>query len=198
MNHIGTKTIETNRLILRKFKATDAMYMYKNWGNDSRVTKYLSWQPHKNLKDSEAIINLWTKHYEDKSTYNWVIELKEINEVIGNISIVNLEELNQSCEIGYCIGSRFWNKGITTEAFQEVIKFLFEEVGFNRICAKYNIENPASGAVMKKCNMIYEGTLREVQFKNNSFNTLGVYSILKREWNHKSYRTNRFLTKLSW
>jgi ribosomal-protein-alanine N-acetyltransferase len=182
MNHIGTKLIETDRLILRKFKPSDSNNMFKNWGSDSNVTKYLSWQPHKDINDSEDIINLWISKYEDNDVYNWVIELKEINEVIGNISIVHLEDTHESCEIGYCIGSKCWNKGITTEAFKAVIKYLFEEVGINRICAKHDVNNIASGEVMKKCKMTYEGTLREVQFKNNRFCSLSVYSILKSEW----------------
>lgn len=182
MNHIGTKLIETNRLILRKFEVTDSEDMFKNWGSDSSVTKYLSWQTHKDIKDSEDIIKLWISNYEDSSVYNWVIELKEINEVIGNISVVKLENTNKSCEIGYCIGSKYWNKGITTEAFQSIINYLFKEVGINRICAKHDIENIASGEVMKKCKMTFEGTLREVQFRNNRFCSLAVYSILKSEW----------------
>lgn len=182
MNHIGTKLIETNRLILRKFEITDSENMFKNWGSDPKVTKYLSWQTHKNIKDSEDIINLWISNYKDSSVYNWVIELKEINEVIGNISIVKLDNVNQSCEIGYSIGSKYWNRGITTEAFQIVINFLFKEVGINRICAKHDIDNIASGEVMKKCKMTYEGILREVKFRNDRFSSLAVYSILRSEW----------------
>lgn len=186
MNHIGTKTIETKRLILRKFEITDSEDMFKNWGSDCNVTKYLSWQIHKDIKDSEDIIKLWISNYEDNSVYNWVIELKEINEVIGNISVVKLENTNKSCEIGYCIGSKYWNKGVTTEAFKNVIDYLFEKVGMNRICAKHNIENVASGEVMKKCKMSYEGILREVQFRNDRFSSLAVYSILKEEWTNNS------------
>jgi len=182
MNHIGTKTIETNRLILRKFKITDSENMFKNWGSDSKVTKYLSWKTHNNIKDSEEIINVWVSNYNDNTVYNWVIELKEIKEAIGGISIVKLEDINKSCEIGYCIGSKYWYKGITTEAFQNIIDYLFREVGINRICAKHNIENMASGEVMKKCKMTYEGTLREVQFRYNRFCSLAVYSLLKSEW----------------
>ena len=182
MNHIGTKLIETNRLILRKFKITDSENMFNNWGSDPNVTKYLSWQTHNDVKDSEDIINLWISNYEDSSVYNWVIELKETNEVIGNISVVKLENTNKSCEIGYCIGSKYWNKGITTEAFQSIINYLFEEIGINRICAKHDIKNIASGEVMKKCKMTFEGTLREVQFRNNRFCSLTVYSILRSEW----------------
>lgn len=184
MKHKGTILLETDRLILRKFKDTDSKDMFKNWGSDANVNKYLSWQTHKDIKDSEDIINLWISQY-DNNVYNWVMELKEINEVIGNISIVELENMNEACEIGYCISSRYWNKGITTEAFKAVIKYLFEEVGVNRICAKHDIDNAASGKVMQKCGMVYEGTLREIQFKNTKFCSLAVYSILKKEWNSK-------------
>lgn len=177
----GTKSIETDRLILRKFKLSDANDMFNNWASDKRVTKYLSWKEHESLEVSENLIRIWVSEY-GNNIYNWAIELKEINQVIGSISIVNLDELNKVCEIGYCIGSKHWNKGIVTEAFRSIIDYLFNETEMNKICAKHDINNIASGEVMKKCNMKYEGTLREVQYRNNMFCSLSVYSILKSEY----------------
>jgi ribosomal-protein-alanine N-acetyltransferase len=182
MNHIGTKNIETNRLILRQFEKNDSSNMFKNWGSDSRVTEFLSWSSHENIKETDEILDSWILKYENDNTYNWAIELKDTQEVIGNIKVVKLEESNSSCEIGYCIGSGFWNRGITSEALESVIEFLFSKVHFNRIAAKHDVLNLASGVVMKKCNMIYEGTLRDVKFKNNRFCSLSVYSVLKNEW----------------
>lgn len=182
MNHTGTILMETDRLILRKFKVSDSNDMFKNWGSDTKVTKYLSWPTHKSIKDAEDIVNLWISNYKDNNVYNWVIELKKINEAIGNISIVKLEDINNSCEIGYCLSSKYWNKGITTEAFKPIIKYLFEEVAMNRICAKHDIDNVSSGKVMQKCGMVYEGTLREVQFRHNKFSSLAVYSLIRKEW----------------
>lgn len=182
MNHMGTKQLETERLILRKFKIEDAEDMFKHWGNDSAVNKYLSWNIHQSVQDSQDIIDLWVSKYEDMETYNWAIVLKEIDEVIGSISMVKLENKHYSCEIGYCIGSKFWNNGITTEAFQAVIEYLLNEVGFNRVVAMYDTENKASGKVMKKCKMTYEGTLRDAHKRNDEFYSLGVYSILKKEY----------------
>lgn len=180
MKHKGTILLETNRLILRKFKITDSTDMFKNWGSDSSVNKFLSWPTHNDIEDSEKIINLWISQYDNEETYNWVIELKNTHESIGNISIVKLDTLNSSCEIGYCISSKYWNKGITTEAFKVVIKYLFEKVCINRICAKHDTNNTASGKVMQKCGMTYEGTLREVEVRNSKFYSLALYSILKR------------------
>ena len=183
MNHIGTKTMETSRLILRRFKKDDSKDMFKNWASDPKVTKYLSWEAHENIKKSEDIINMWISNYDDNTVYNWAIELKEANEVIGNIAVVSLDENNKSCEIGYCIGSSYWNKGIMTEAFQKVIEYLFKEVCINRISAKHYVENIASGKVMEKCKLTYEGTFRELEFRKDRFWSLAVYSILRSEFN---------------
>lgn len=182
MSDIGTKRLETSRLILRKFERNDSESLYKNCGSDPKVPVFLSWNTHKDSIETIGIINKWIANYELPNTFNWAIEIKEVGEVIGNIMVVKYEVDNSACEIGYSIGSEYWNKGFAPEALQAVIDFLFSEVGLNRISAKHDILNPASGEVMKKCKMSHEGILRDVQFKNNRFCTLAVYSILKREW----------------
>ena len=63
-------------------------------------------------------------------------------------------------EIGYCYGAKWWGKGYATEGFKRVIKFLFEEVEVETIYAEHLEANPASGRVMEKCGLTYEGTLR--------------------------------------
>ena len=49
MRDFGTKRLETDRLILRKFELSDAEPMYRNWASDPEVTNYLMWPPHKNI-----------------------------------------------------------------------------------------------------------------------------------------------------
>lgn len=72
MKHLGTINLETERLILRKFKIEDAENMYNNWAGDSEVTKYLSWQTHPNIEKSKEIIKSWTNNYSKNDFYNWV------------------------------------------------------------------------------------------------------------------------------
>lgn len=177
----GTVLLETDRLILRKFKYSDAEHMYKNWGSDPRVNKFLSWPIHKDVNVSQKIINNWLEEYSD-TTYNWAIELKSTNEAIGAISIVELDEASEACEVGYCISSRYWNEGFTSEAFKAVIDYLFKEVHINRIAARHDVDNPASGKVMKKCGLTYEGTLRESKKIKDKLATFAVYAILKSQW----------------
>lgn len=154
--HKGTQPIETERLMLRRFKPSDSEYMFKNWASDSEVSKFLSWNPHRDLNETEQIIDNWINDYVKNDSYNWVIELKEIGEIIGQICVVHLNEKYYSCEIGYNVGRLFWGKGIMTEALKAVISYMFSEIGMNRIEARHNTLNPASGRVMQKSGMVNE------------------------------------------
>lgn len=160
MKHLGTKRMETARLILRPFVKEDAPAMYRNWASDPEVTKFLSWPTYKTVDTAYEILNIWVPQYRDDTFYQWAIELKEIGEVIGSISVVNFDERVDMAEIGFCIGRSWWGQGMMTEAFQAVIDFLFGEVGVQRIEAGHDPNNPASGAVQRKCGLKYEGTLR--------------------------------------
>lgn len=179
----GTQQLETERLILRRFKPSDAEYMFKNWATDYEVSKFLSWNPHKDINVTRQIVDGWLNDYDKNNCYNWAIELKDFGEIIGQISVVSLSEKYCSCEIGYTLGRLFWGKGIMAEALKAVIGYLFNEIGMNRIEAKHNTLNPASGMVMQKSRMKHEGILRQVQVdKNGDYNDLAVYSILKSEY----------------
>ena len=69
-----------------------------------------------------------------------------------------------------------------TEAFREVIRFLFGEVGVNRIEARHDVNNPHSGDVMKKCGLKFEGTRRQGGKNNQGIVDLSVYAILREDY----------------
>lgn len=179
MNHLGTKKLETTRLILRPFVKEDAPAMYRNWASDPEVTKFLSWPTYKTVDTAHEILDIWVPQYSDPAFYQWAIELKDLGEVIGSISVVNTDERVDMVEIGFCIGKNWWGQGIMTEAFRVVIDFLFDEVGVQRIEAGHDPNNPASGAVQRKCGLTYEGTLRRSIRSNQGITDKAVYAILK-------------------
>lgn len=182
MKHNGTQKLETERLVLRRFKIEDADAMYKNWASDSEVTKFLMWPPHESPEVSLGIIEDWLKQYSDNSYYQWAIVLKENgDEPIGSISAVSVKEKISSVQIGYCIGKKWWHKGITSEALKAVMDYLFDVVGVNRIEARHDTKNPNSGKVMKKCGMKYEGTLRSADWNNQGICDTCYYALLKSE-----------------
>ena len=182
LTHKGTQTIETPRLILRQARLQDAEPMFRNWASDPEVTKYLTWPTHQSVAVSETVIGSWLQAYEKENYYQWMIVLKELGEPIGSISAVRQNERTEEAEIGYCIGRPWWHRGITTEALQAVIDFLFGEVGMNRIAARHDPRNPHSGGVMRKCGMKYEGTNRACDRNNQGICDTAQYSILRNEW----------------
>lgn len=182
LTHKGTNTIKTERLILRRFEIQDAENMYKNWATDSEVTKFLAWKPHENVEFTKSLLEKWIEDYKQECVYIWAIEYKETNEVIGSISVVKQNESKYLCEIGYCISRKYWNLGIMTESLKAVINYLFSEIGFNRIVALHDTNNEASGKVMIKNDMIYEGTFRQAGLRENKFYDLAQYAIIKCDW----------------
>ncbi len=182
MRHLGTKTLETERLILRKTIESDGEHMFYNWANDPRVTKFLTWAAYDNLQQSRDYQQYLIEKQKRADFYDWKIVLKELNEPIGGISVVNLREDIEEVEIGYCLGYSWWHQGIMTEAFKRVIQFLFEEVGVNRIAAEHDPNNSHSGDVMKKCGLQYEGTNRQAGKNTQGVCDVATYAILKKDY----------------
>lgn len=182
MQHKGTQTLETNRLVLRRFTVDDAEAAFRNWVDDERVCKYLTWQPHRDIEVTRQIFGEWVGRYADPAFYQWAIVLKELGEPIGSISVVSHDDDIDLAHIGYCIGCTWWHQGITTEAFRAVIDFLFGEVGANRIESVHDTDNPRSGSVMKACGLAYEGTLRQATRNNTGIVDVDLYAILYRDW----------------
>lgn len=182
MNHLGTVTLETERLILRRIALGDAEEMFNNWAKSERVTRFLTWQPYRSVDDAVGYIQYCIDSYEKPDTYNWVIEYKENGQVIGSISVVELREDVACAEVGYCLGDAYWGRGIMPEALREVIRFLFTQVGVERIQATHDVNNPNSGKVMEKCGLRYEGTLRRYGRNNQGVCDSAVRAILREEY----------------
>ena len=189
LTHKGTQTIYTERLVLRRFTVDDAQAMYDNWANDERVSRFLSWSPHKSSEETKQLLEGWCDAYKNDTTYNWAMEYD--GTVIGSISVVEIKERHERAEIGYCMGYAYWNKGIMSEAAKAVIDYLFMEVGVNRIDISHAVKNPASGRVAQKCGLTYEGTKREF-FKTSSgeFLDISYYGILRSEWERQKTTQN--------
>lgn len=179
MNNLGTVEIETERLLLRRFKKSDAADMFDNWASDNEVTKYLTWPSHSEIDVSKIVIDSWIRSYADEKSYLWAIELKSIGQVIGSISVVDYKENIESVEIGYCIGRIFWKSGYTSEALKALIEFFFNEVRANRVESRHDPRNCASGKVMLKCGMTYEGTRIMADKNNTGICDVAMYGIVK-------------------
>lgn len=180
MQNLGTRTLTTERLCLRKFTLDDADAMFEGWASHPEVTKNVGWKPHKNRQETYDILASWIKEYDD-NYYNWAVECLDTHELIGNISVISLSEPHQNAEIGYFYGSKYWNRGYATEALKAVIKYLLEECGLHLVEAKHYSTNPASGRVMQKAGMIQEAVLKDRRYhaETDSFCDLVYYSKIR-------------------
>lgn len=183
MHHIGTQTLETERLILRKTLPGDAEPMFRNWANDPRVTKFLTWEPYESVEQLQSSYHQYLLDNADNPEfYDWKIVLKSLNEPIGAIGVVDKHDDIEEAIIGYCLGFQWWRQGIMSEAFAAVIRFLFEEVGFNRIASHHDVRNPNSGGVMKKCGLQFEGTFRQAGRNIQGICDISQYAILREDF----------------
>lgn len=182
MNHLGTVPLRTQRLLLRPFTMGDAQAAYRNWTSDALVTKYLRWPTHASVDVTNRVLSQWIESYAKADYYQWAIVPDALDEPIGTIGVVHQDATLEIAHIGYCIGSRWWRQGYTSEAFMSVIPYLFDEVGFNRIESQHDPENKASGLVMQKCGLSYEGTLRQADRSNRGIVDAAIYSLLRQEY----------------
>lgn len=140
--------LETRRLILRPFELDDANDIYYGWACDSEVTKYLTWNPHKNIDDTKLVLSKWIEQYEKVERINFAITLKDDNQLIGAIDVVGY--IGGVPVIGYVLSKKHWNKGYMSEACKKVIEYLFS-LGHKKIIIDAQVENIASNNVIKKC-----------------------------------------------
>lgn len=178
---LGTKTIETERLILTKYELDDYNEAYNNWCKEDVVAKYVTWEAHKSPEVTKEFIKSEVDSY-GPDTYKWKAVLKDTNEAIGGITVVKLNKNDLKAEIGYCYGSKYWGVGYATEALKAVIDYLFNEVGLELIVIDHMSQNPASGRVMQKAGLKYVATLPKwIIGKDGKRDDLIVYQIFKGE-----------------
>jgi RimJ/RimL family protein N-acetyltransferase len=110
----------------------------------------------------------------------FAIVLRANQALIGAMSL-HIHRPHVQAELGYWIGTAYWNHGYCSEAAQAVLRYGFDVLGLHRIYASYMTRNPASGRVMQKIGMTYEGCLRQHVQKWGIFEDIAIYGILRSE-----------------
>ncbi len=177
MRYPAFRELQTARLHLRKICMEDAESFYVRLGGSEAVTRYMLFQPHCSIAESKASIEKWLTRYEAGNCYHWAIALKDTDELIGVIDLLRFDEDTNSASFAYMLGEDFWNRGYGTEAVRAVFEFGFREMELSFIEADHMEENGASGAVMRKCGMVYQKTVPEKYEKNGRKYNAVVYRI---------------------
>ena len=182
MKFVPFRELYTSRLHLRKLTMADVPLYYERLGSSQEVTKYMLFQPHRDISESVASIEKALRRYEEGRCYRFCIALKQTNELIGVIEPLRFEEDTGSCSFAYMLGKDFWGQGYGTEALTAVLDFLFRDMEMVLVAADHMAENAASGAVMRKAGMVCTGLEPGKYEKNGTRYDAVTYAITREQW----------------
>ncbi len=171
--------LESEHLYLRFLREEDRQALFENINHDEEV---LTYYVDTYAKDPEDIpIEKVISNFREKQMYIFAIVLKENDEFIGTILQCNKpDRVFNSVEVGYAIGRKHWNKGYVTEAMKLMIGLLFDS-GVHKVRACHIVGNEASGRVMEKCGMTYEGRRVDDLYYHGKYHDTLNYYILNQE-----------------
>lgn len=149
--------LEFDHYRLRKPEAKDAAAIFRNYTQSETVTKYLIWKPHQTLQDSIDWIAHCQAVFHEDTNLKYVIALKSTDEAIG---MIDAAVDGFQAGIGYVLAEPYWGKNIMTQALKIVLDKVLALPGVYRVWALHDLDNPASGRVMEKAGMKYEGLVK--------------------------------------
>jgi [ribosomal protein S5]-alanine N-acetyltransferase len=178
-------TLQTPRLTLRPYRLADTADLVRLAGTREVAAMTLR-IPHPYTEhDAVEFITSCRADFDLGRSARFAIALRGSGEFCGGIGLRIMSE-HRRAELGYWLGVPYWGKGYATEASQEILRFGFETLKLRRIYASYVTENPASGRVLEKIGMRYEGILRSHICKWDVFHDLVFYGILQNEFRARS------------
>lgn len=173
--------LETERLLMRKFRREDVDDMYEV-ASDEKVAEYSDFSRHTSKDDTLMSIECAIRDY---GTYEscWAIEEKESHKAIGYIRVLNASLKNKQCSLIWAIGQKYWGLGYSEEILKTMFKFLFEEHTFDIIIVKYYNDHAFSNYILENVGMKRDAILRDRRINSltGKKEALVVYSILKEE-----------------
>ncbi len=178
-------TLHTDRLTLRPFTFDDVAQLRPLVGEKEIAANTMT-IPHP-YPDGEAErwISTHQPRFEEGKAATFAVTLRDSDVLIGAIGL-SIKREHSHAEMGYWIGKPYWNKGYATESTQALLRYGFETLGLNRIFAHHMTKNPASGRVMQKIGMTYEGTLPQHMRKGDGFVDLALYGITRNQYDARN------------
>lgn len=169
---MNTPTLETERLILRKFTENDLEALYAIY-SDVEVNKFLPWFPLKSMEETKEFFEeRYAKAYAQPLGYRYAICLKSDNIPIGYVNV----STDENHDFGYGLRKEFWHKGIVSEAGKAVLEQVKKD-GMLYVTATHDINNPRSGNVMKSVGMSCKYSYEELWQPKNFLVTFRMYQL---------------------
>ena len=175
-------TIETERLILRPWRETDAAALFR-YASDPDIGPIAGWPPHTSVENSLEIIRTVFAAPEV-----YAVVLKETGEPVGCCGLMFSDSLHSAdmgereAEIGYWIGRPFWGQGLIPEAVRELLRYCFEDKGAQRVWCSHYAGNEKSKRVIEKCGFSYQLTCERPALVDDALRPTLFYALTKEKW----------------
>jgi ribosomal-protein-alanine N-acetyltransferase len=153
------------------------------WGSRSDTCRYEVWGPN-TLEETRAFVSstIRANQAAPRLHYTFAVTLPEAPRVIGLGELRAQNAALQLAEIGYVLHPDFWRQGLGTQIGRALVTFGFGTLGLHRIAATCDPRNLASGRILQKCGMTYEGRLRQNVLLRDGWRDTDLYAILQEEW----------------
>jgi ribosomal-protein-alanine N-acetyltransferase len=175
MIELGTQTITTDRLILRRFSLADIKGYYEAV-KDPALYQFIAYNPCTSLEVTQEYIGDLISHYDDPYYFEWVITKED--QIIGSISATNVNIFNRSIELGFILSTSYWHQGYMKEAGLAVLKTL-ESIGFHKVVAYVEEGNQSSMKLCTNIGMHLEGCFEdEILLKDGDYRSLYHYGLI--------------------
>lgn len=187
--------LESDRILLRPIELSDAKDMFK-YASNPEVLKYLWWEPHSSVEESEASIqNNFLSRIERGIPEAYAIVVKATQQMIGTID-VHTVHFGDVGVIGYVIHPDYWGQGIVSEALQMLISVCFNGCGFYRLEINHCADNVGSGKVIEKAGFKAEGRFRQRKIERDGHRADYLYyGLLKDDEIVKDFYTKEHYEK---
>jgi ribosomal-protein-alanine N-acetyltransferase len=173
--------LRTERLVLREFTPGDAPEL-RQIAQAREVARTMLRLPH---PYDEGVAEEWIASlrpmFESGTATTFAVVLREGGTLLGTVSLYTSAQEGSGL-LGFWIGVRYWNNGYATEAVAEVVRYGFEERGLHLLRANHFGSNPASGRVLRKVGMVYQGTRLGYYEKWGATEDRVEYCLLESEW----------------
>jgi [ribosomal protein S5]-alanine N-acetyltransferase len=174
--------IETERLLLREFRASDESDIHA-YASDSEVVRLMIWGPNTPEQTRAHLTKVLDAQDEwPRASVGLAMELRSERRMIGAIELRMRDEANRTADIGYVLTRKDWGRGYMTEAVRAILDVAFRRLELHRVWATCDPRNHASYRVMEKVGMRREAHFRKDVMEKGEWRDSYLYAILAEEW----------------
>jgi RimJ/RimL family protein N-acetyltransferase len=173
--------IATERLVLRRFRASDAPVL-ADYRSDPEVARYQSWDaPFSLLRAETAVANFVASDPGQAGWFQYAIEHAGEKALIGDVAVHLHDNLKQA-EVGFTLARAYQKQGFASEAVAAVLDRLFRLQGLHKVTGECDARNVGSAGLMERLGFTREGRLRQQTWIKGEWTDDLIFGLLAEEW----------------